>query len=510
MNISSTPAVYTFDVLPPWYQESYTVGLIFILASLLLLIIALLYIQNYRLEKTVKHRTLQLQTTNQMLQLESTGLRQMQRELKTLNSHLEDRVEERTQSLIQLNHELRNEILKRLETEKEKTILEESYYHAQRMESLGIFVGGIAHDFNNLLMGVILYCELLLMNDKHDDETVSHLKQIMESGKRASQMVKQLLTFSRKEKSAPILVNINELITLFQKTFSRLIGEDIKLTISLDDTVESIKIDPVQLEQVITNIVINARDAMPNGGSINIQTQLVAYNEKIILLDHDAPQSHYIKLSIEDSGIGMDEQTKAKIFDPFYTTKEVGKGTGLGLSSVYGIVKANHGYITVESELGSGTTFHLYFPVCDLEIEEIGIETKKPLPIKAHETILVLEDDVMVLHVVQQTLSKQGYSVLITKDVDEAVEIANQKKDSIDLVITDLVMPKCNGIEIAYQIRDFIPHVKVLFMSGYIRPDFEEPIHLDFGGNIIHKPFQTSELTLKVQSILRHHNVPFN
>lgn len=504
MNISVEPAHFSFTVLPPWYLESYTVSLIVILALLVILFIAVLYIQNHRLEKTVKQRTTQLQTTNKILQLESNGLRQVQRELQSLNNNLEGRVEERTKSLIELNRELQYEILKRAEMEKEKRILEESYYHAQRMESLGIFVGGIAHDFNNLLMGVILYSELLLMDEKHDEETVSHLKHIMDSGKRASQMVKQLLTFSRKEKSAPVLVDINELIQLFQKTFSRLIGEDISLSISLDESIQTIKMDPVQLEQVITNIVINARDAMPNGGSIHIQTEMVEYNEQITRLDGDAEETQYVKLSIQDTGMGMDEATKSKIFDPFFTTKDPGKGTGLGLSTVYGIIKASQGYVDVDSEEGSGTTFHLYFPVCLTDTDMLAIDEDTTIPRIAHETILVLEDDNMVLSVVRQTLSTQGYTVISTRDVEEAVDIATQKANEIDLLITDVVMPKDNGITIAHQIRDIIPSIQVLFMSGYVKPEYEERIQKEFDGSIILKPFQTNELTLKVQSILQH------
>ena len=380
--------------------------------------------------------------------------------------------------------------------------LEDQLRQSQKMEAIGQLAGGIAHDFNNLLTAINGYSSLALQRMNGNDPTRGYLEEIKKAGDRAANLTRQLLAFGRKQILQPLALNLNDIITDMNKLLRRLIGEDIVLTAKLDPVLKKIKPDPGQIEQILVNLVVNARDAMPQGGNLTIETATVELHEEYTSKHVGVLPGNYAMLAISDTGVGMSEETQARIFDPFFTTKEKGKGTGLGLSTVYGIVKQSGGNIWVYSEPGHGTTFKIYLPQLESPATQTEIETKEEAAPRGSETILLVEDEAVVRGLARQILEQAGYKVLEASGGEEAVHLTTEHSGAIDLVLTDVVMPKASGKEIAELIKSIRPDARVLFMSGYTDEAIVHHGVLDSGVEFIQKPFTPASLARKVREVL--------
>ena len=352
------------------------------------------------------------------------------------------------------------------QVEKEKESLKEQLYHAQKLESVGTLAGGIAHDFNHILALIIGYADLLEKELKQDDSSLVYVQKILESAKRATNFIQDLLTFSRKQTHNPKLVNLDDIIKRTETFLLRLIREDIKLKIELSDKECMVMADSNQIEQVLINLTANARDAMPDGGLMTIRTEIVKLdNEFIKTYGYSTPRM-YALISFSDTGVGMDEQIQKRIFEPFFTTKEIGKGTGLGLSIVYGLIIQHRGYIRVHSELNKGTTFKIYLPIVESMVEETK-SVSLPIIHGGKETILLAEDDAETRKLTKMQLEESGYKVIEAIDGWDAVNKFRENKDTIHLFITDVLMPNLNGKDAYLTISKAKPDIKVVFMSSY-------------------------------------------
>jgi PAS domain S-box-containing protein len=381
--------------------------------------------------------------------------------------------------------------------------LEERYRQAQKMEAIGRLSGGIAHDFNNLLFVINGYSELLL--ERHFDMPGpwrNYLEEIKKAGDRAARLTQQLLIFSRKQTLQPEVLNLNKVVTDVEKMLRRLIGEDIELVTCLDQELGQVKADPGQLEQVILNLAVNARDAMPHGGKLTIETANVELDETHTRQHLKLRPGPYIRLALSDTGVGMDQQTLERIFEPFFTTKEHGKGTGLGLATVYGIVKQTGGDIWAYSELGHGTTFKIYLPRADEPIP-----TSEPpssffdLP-RGQETILLVEDEEAVRALTREILEMSGYTVLEAGHGGEALLLCEQHQNPLDLLMTDVVMPQMSGRTLAERMKALYPELKVLYISGYTDEAIVHHGVLGPGLFFLQKPFTPNSLASKVREVL--------
>ncbi|HZE72632.1 MAG TPA: ATP-binding protein [Pyrinomonadaceae bacterium] len=430
--------------------------------------------------------------------------RQAKEALQKAHDELEMRVNERTAELTRVVASLEAEVFERTQAQKALQETEEQLLQAQKLEAVGRLAGGVAHDFNNLLTVIMGYSDLLLMKPNLDDRTNEKIQEIKTAADRASALTRQLLAFSRKQVMKPEILDMNVLVHGILKMLGRLIGEDVELIASLDPNVGKVKADPGQIEQVLTNLVVNARDAMPNGGKITIETANVQLDKAYAGMHIAVVPGDYVMLAVSDIGCGMDEETRKHIFEPFFTTKEVGKGTGLGLSMIYGIVKQSGGNIWVYSEPGRGTSFKIYLPLVVAEIREDAtkIAGRKTLPGQASGTILLAEDEAMVRNLARDILEGQGYRVLVAQNGEEAIAICRAETQRIDLMLTDVVMPKMNGQELAQTVRGLRPKMQILFMSGYTD---EAIIHhgvLEPGTVLLEKPFTAEELVSKVREVL--------
>ncbi len=385
----------------------------------------------------------------------------------------------------------------------ERKELEAQFIQAQKMEAVGQLTGGIAHDFNNLLTVINGYSEMQLMRMKDSGPLRSTLEEILKAGKRAAALTSQLLVFSRRQIVQPKVTDLNTLIMDINKMLRRLITENIELTTTLAPMLWPVKIDRSQFEQVIMNLVINARDAMPSGGKLLIETQNTHVTpEHAEQFLHFQPGS-YVMLSVSDTGCGMTEEVKKRIFEPFFTTKEQGKGTGLGLATVYGIIKQANAHMNVYSEPGKGTCFKIYIPRVKSDAAEPAEEVPLPEKIQGSETLLVAEDEPQVRALIVNVLTGYGYQVLVASDGLEGAELSKQKADTqIALVITDAVMPRMGGTEMAAEIREHRPGIKVLFISGYTDNMLTEQEILTGKSAFLQKPFSGTELARKVREIL--------
>jgi PAS domain S-box-containing protein len=386
----------------------------------------------------------------------------------------------------------------------ERRALEQQLRQAQKMEAVGRLAGGIAHDFNNLLMVISGYSEFLLERMGADPQLRGPAQEIASASERATSLTRQLLAFSRKQMLAPRIVNLNDVAGENLKMLTRMIGEDIDLVLIPGDNLWSVRADAGQIEQVIMNLAVNARDAMPSGGKLTIETANVTLDEDYAR--HHAPlrPGDYVMVAISDTGAGMDADTQSRIFEPFFTTKGT-KGTGLGLSTVYGIVKQSGGYIWVYSELGKGTTFKIHFPrvaSAGEMLAPIGAsqETQKVEP--GTETILLVEDEVNLRYLARQYLEKQGYRVIEAADGAVAMQIAVAHEGIIHLLLTDVIMPGMNGRELAQRISEIRPNVKVLYMSGYTENVIGHNGTLDAGVRLLQKPFNLRDLRNIVREVL--------
>lgn len=380
--------------------------------------------------------------------------------------------------------------------------LETQLRHAQKMDAIGKLAGGVAHDFNNLLTAINGYSALLLSEIDRDHPNFDDLQQIREAGLRAASLTRQLLAFSRKQVLQPEVVNLNELLHNLERLLKRLIGEDIKLETKLSKELANIKADRGQIEQIIVNLAVNARDAMPGGGKLIIKTQNIYLDEVFVKAYAELEAGSFVQISISDSGIGIEKSIRDQIFEPFFTTKGTGKGTGLGLSTVYGIVKQSGGQITVYSEPGHGTTFKIYLPA--LEKAAALPAEKQDLQIKltGNETILIAEDEESVLNLVVKTLKKSGYRLLTAKDGVEAIALAQKYPSEIHLLLSDVVMPNISGKELSEEMTRLHPETKVCFMSGYTDDAIVRAGEWDHDVFFIQKPFSPLTLSKKVREVL--------
>ncbi len=384
-------------------------------------------------------------------------------------------------------------------TERKK--LEGQLLQAQKMEAVGQLAGGIAHDFNNILTAIIGFGTLLNTEMSKDDPLRNYVKQILASSERAAKLTQALLAFSRKQIISLRTVNLNEIIVSLETLLSRLIGEDIELSTVLVDEDLTVMADSTQIEQVLMNLATNARDAMPDGGQLTIRTELAQFDYEYIKTHGYGKPGPYALISVEDAGVGMDVKTRDRIFEPFYTTKEVGKGTGLGLAMAYGIIKQHDGYINVYSEPGKGTTFKIYLPLIRSKVEEEKIANLYIMK-RGTETILVAEDDTQVRDLTKHILEGFGYQVMEAGDGEEAISVFNDNKDRIQLLILDVVMPKKNGKEVYDEIKKIRPDIKAIFTSGYNAEIIHKKGILEKGLGFITKPFLPQELLKKVREFL--------
>ena len=371
---------------------------------------------------------------------------------------------------------------------------------AQKMEAVGQLAGGIAHDFNNILTAIIGFGTLLKMEEK-DDLSRSYINNILTSAERAANLTRALLTFSRKQIIRPKLLNLNDIIQRLEKLLSRLIGEDIELSVVLTDKDLTVMADSSQIDQVLMNLATNAQDAMPEGGSLTIKTECVQLDYEFIKRHGFNKPGHYALLSVEDTGTGMDEKTREKIFEPFFTTKEVGKGTGLGLAMVYGIVKQHDGYINVYSEPDRGTIFKIYLPLIKSTIEEEK-EAILPMIERGTETVLLAEDNAQVRELIREVLTGFGYTVLEAKDGEEAIQVFYENREKIQLLILDVIMPKRNGKEVYDEIKMVRPDIEAIFMSGYDANIIYKKNIVEERFDFIPKPILPDELLRKVRKVL--------
>ena len=385
----------------------------------------------------------------------------------------------------------------------EQIKLERQLQQAQKMESIGRLAGGIAHDFNNVLSIILGYSELLLAQISPNDPIYEKIKAIHDSGNKAASLTRQLLAFSRKQVLEKKVISINKIIRNFLKILSKMVGEDIVIKTYLSKETCTIEADPGQIEQIIMNLIINAKDAMPDGGEIIIETDVIQLDEFYTNKNVEVKPGKYVLLTISDSGEGMDEEVTAKIFEPFFTTKELGRGTGLGLSIVYGIVKQHNGYIFVYSEKNKGTTFKIYFPASDKIPENEESKTGNREILQGNETILIVDDDHSICQFILDILKPLGYNCLIANSGREAIDIIRKYKGDIHLLLTDIVMPYMNGRQLAEIIKKERPDIKIIFMSGYTENvitqngEFEKEIYN------LSKPITPIKLIQKIRSVLQ-------
>ncbi|OYV98413.1 MAG: hypothetical protein B7Z62_03925 [Deltaproteobacteria bacterium 37-65-8] len=398
---------------------------------------------------------------------------------------------------------LATDVTERKRAEAERDILEKQLAQAQRMESIGRLAGGVAHDFNNLLVVILGHAELLLNRPAAADPAVGDsLREIRKAGERAANLTRQLLAFGRKQVLTIKTIDLNRVIAEFGGMLSRLIRESIAVSTHLATDLGPVKADPFQIEQILLNLCINARDAMPDGGRLTIETANVSLDEEYAKTHTEVRPGSYVMLAVSDTGSGMDAETVGKIFDPFYTTKEKGKGTGLGLSMVYGIVKQHGGNIWVYSEPGRGATFKVYLPRVD---EPAAAEEIAPgIPVHASvdpETVLVVEDEDTVRDLVCRMLSGAGYDVIEARGGEEAVRLAKERK-TIHLLLTDIIMPEMSGRMVRDRVAALHPDVKVLYMSGYTDNVVAHHGILEAGVHFLQKPFTARTLADKVREAL--------
>ena len=406
-------------------------------------------------------------------------------------------VAERTESLTAANRSLEEQVAQREQVEAQ-------LMHSQKMEGLGRLAGGIAHDFNNILTGILGYVSLLQDEIQPGTEARADLDEIERASRRASDLTRQLLTFARKQTISPSLVDLNELIRNVDRILHRLIGEDVEMVVDLADELPAVRVDPAQLEQVLTNLVVNARDAMPRGGKITIATRLVQATptELGIGLGVGARITDFVQLEVCDTGVGMDARTMARVFEPFFTTKEPGRGTGLGLAISYGIVQEAGGAISVSSEPGVGTAVTIHLPPAAGSATPMPERRERPRDSTSAETVLIVEDEPLVRGLAERALKGRGYTVLTAGDGDVALEVARSWGRHIDLLVTDVIMPRTGGRLVAEQLSAARPGLKVLFISGHVDdPRVREAIE-SRGAAFLPKPFTPNDLADAVRRVL--------
>jgi len=383
----------------------------------------------------------------------------------------------------------------------ERIALEAKFRQAQKMEAIGRLAGGVAHDFNNLLTIINGYSAMQLERTAPSDSVHHEAEQIKQAGDRAAALTRQLLAFSRHQVLQPQQVNLNDIVRNIDKMLRRLIGEDVEVLTVLAPDLGTVNVDPGQVDQVLMNVVVNARDAMPDGGKLTIQTENVELDSDYVGKHEYAKPGSFILLSVSDSGIGMDAETRARIFEPFFTTKEPGKGTGLGMPMVYGIVKQSGGHIEVDSELSHGTTVKIYLPRVDVPVAEVKPAVERSDHLDGSERIFLVEDDVQLRELVTEILTARGYDVEVIDNIEQLDSVL-QRIAACKLLLTDVVMPKMSGPEVAKRLSQHWPGIKVLYMSGYTTDAIVHRGVLDSGLFFLQKPFTPATLAAKVREVL--------
>ncbi|MBI3895895.1 MAG: response regulator [Acidobacteria bacterium] len=409
---------------------------------------------------------------------------------------------ERAQLLQQMEKKVEEKTASLMEEIAERKRIEEQFYQAQKMEAIGKLAGGIAHDFNNHLGIIIGYSERLLERLPSEGPLRKSAGIIKDAALRSAALTRQLLAFSRRQVFEPRILDLNAGIVELEKMLRPLIGEDIELILSLEPSLGKVKSDPAQVDQVIMNLVVNSRDAMPQGGRLAIETANVELDEEYASKHVIVRPGPYVMLAVTDTGVGMDRETQTHMFEPFFTTKEKGKGTGLGLATVYGIVKQSGGYIWVYSEPGKGTTFKIYLPRVAAGVPEVETERVSPPASKGEETVLVVEDEGMLRELACEFLQSSGYAVLEAGNGPKAVEISRGYQGPIHLLMTDAVMPGMSGRELAQRLHDDRPDLKVLYVSGYTDDAVLRNGLLEPGTAFLQKPFTRDSLSRKVREVL--------
>jgi nitrogen-specific signal transduction histidine kinase len=384
----------------------------------------------------------------------------------------------------------------------ERKLLEAQLRQAQKMEAVGRLAGGIAHDFNNLLTAITGYADLALSDLREGDPMRQDMEEILRAAHRAAELTRQLLAFSRQQVLAPRVLDLNEVVQSVDKMLRRLVGEDVELLSVLAPGLGHVKADPGQLEQVIVNLAVNARDAMPTGGKLTIETADAELAETRVRDLATVPAGRYVMLAITDSGTGMDEETKARIFEPFFTTKEQGKGTGLGLATVYGIVKQSGGFIWLYSEPGHGTTFKIYLPRVEGAADALAPPVGTAEVPRGTETVLIVEDEEAVRALAKTALTRKGYRVLEAANGGEALLRCESEQAPIHLLVTDVVMPGLGGADLAQRLAPLRPDMKVLFISGYADRAAARHGTIQPGAAYLEKPFSLEALARKVREVL--------
>ena len=392
----------------------------------------------------------------------------------------------------------------------EKKNLELKFAHSQKMQMIGQLSGGIAHDFNNLLTAIIGFCDLLLLKHPSNDSSFSDLMHIKQNANRAANLVSQLLALSKKQLIKPQILNVSEVVTEVSYLIRRLIGENIELNISCERDTFKVKIDKGQLEQVLINVAVNARDAMPKGGLLRIKVDQIELNKEnkdamFIVGDEKVEKGRYTLIEVADHGHGMDSRTISRIFEPFFSTKEMGSGVGLGLSTVFSIVKDFGGYIAVNSVIGHGTTFSIFLRQatetdCLIDSDKLLKGESKMEDLTGNANILLIEDELPVRIFVKSALTNKGYNVIETESTGDAMKVFKERKDEVDIIISDVIMPGVTGIELVSEMEKINPNVKTIFISGYTKNEFDGDLYKNRNFIFLAKPFTLKELTSAVKN----------
>ncbi|MBR9981655.1 MAG: response regulator [Desulfatitalea sp.] len=395
------------------------------------------------------------------------------------------------------------DITERKLAEEKNQKLQAQFQQAQKMESVGRLAGGVAHDYNNMLGVIQGYAELALDRVGLDEPLYADLEEIRKAAQRSADLTRQLLAFARKQTIAPRIIDLNDTVEGLFKMLRRLIGEHIALDWKPGQGLWPVKMDPAQIDQMLTNLCVNARDAIAGVGKITVETRNTALDEEYCAQQTEFTPGEYVELTVSDDGCGMDSKTLLLVFDPFFTTKEINKGTGLGLASVHGAVKQNNGFINVHSELDQGTTFKIYLPRHAAKMEPLPEKVPTQATALSHETILLVEDEPAVLRMTTIMLERQGYTVLVARSPGEAIRLAAEHRGRIELLLTDVVMPEMNGRDLAKTLSSIRPSLKRLFMSGYTANIIAQHGVLDAGEHFIQKPFSLKDLGGKLREVLK-------
>lgn len=412
------------------------------------------------------------------------------------------RVESPSKSYSNLVKEFNEMSLRLSQAEQHRATIENQLRSAQKMEAIGRLAGGVAHDYNNMINVIMGYAEMALEQLGEDDQIYRYIQQIYTAGRRSMDLTHQLLAFARCQTVAPKVLDINQAVSSMLKMLQRLIGEDVELIWNPCGQIWPIEIDPSQIDQILANLCVNARDAISGVGKVLIETANIEVDEAFCVLHPGLVPGEYVQMVVSDNGMGIDGETIDKIFEPFFSTKAIGRGTGLGLATVYGIVRQNQGLINVRSEPGIGTSFTVYLPRATGLFHETQSSNPVEMPCGHNETLLLVEDEIGILELVETMLKQLGYRVLAANTPTEAIHIAEQHPETIDLMVSDVIMPELNGRDLVNRIRILFPSLPVLYMSGYTANIITDRGFLDKDVCLIQKPFSKKELAIKVREAL--------